>query len=183
MTCDSIYSYVHISQSKEVRSSCSYYGNSLDFHVFLDKVQAEIDEVIGQTRLPTMEDRLNMPYTNAVIHEIQRMGNIVPLNGPRMAARDTTLGGYFIPKVNLAHSQNVKSGQEFWGRKIVLWLKNGLVLTCGCDSLGYVLDAQPNLCAVWQDWMGDSRHLQPRTLPRCWGKVCEERRFPGFLCR
>ncbi|XP_056271515.1 cytochrome P450 2J6-like [Pseudoliparis swirei] len=63
-----------------------------------DKVQAEIDEVVGQTRLPTMEDRLNMPYTNAVIHEIQRMGNIVPLNGPRMAARDTTLGGYFIPK-------------------------------------------------------------------------------------
>ncbi|TNN46534.1 Cytochrome P450 2J5 [Liparis tanakae] len=63
-----------------------------------DKVQAEIDDVIGQTRLPTMEDRLNMPYTNAVIHETQRMGNIVPLNGPRKAARDTTLGGYFIPK-------------------------------------------------------------------------------------
>uniref|UniRef100_A0A8C2Z4V2 Cytochrome P450, family 2, subfamily N, polypeptide 13 n=1 Tax=Cyclopterus lumpus TaxID=8103 RepID=A0A8C2Z4V2_CYCLU len=63
-----------------------------------DNVQAEIDKVIGQTRLPTMEDRPNLPYTNAVIHEIQRMGNIVPLNGPRMAARDTTLGGYFIPK-------------------------------------------------------------------------------------
>ncbi|XP_059197224.1 uncharacterized protein LOC131977799 [Centropristis striata] len=63
-----------------------------------DKVQAEIDRVIGQSRLPTMADRANLPYTDAVIHEVQRMGNIVPLNGPRIAAEDTTLGGYFIPK-------------------------------------------------------------------------------------
>uniref|UniRef100_A0A667Y0I8 Cytochrome P450, family 2, subfamily N, polypeptide 13 n=1 Tax=Myripristis murdjan TaxID=586833 RepID=A0A667Y0I8_9TELE len=63
-----------------------------------EKVQAEIDRVIGQTHQPTMADRPNMPYTDAVIHEIQRMGNIVPLNGLRMAANDTTLGGYFIPK-------------------------------------------------------------------------------------
>ncbi|XP_033477946.2 cytochrome P450 2J6-like [Epinephelus lanceolatus] len=62
------------------------------------KVQAEIDRVIGQTRQPSMADRPNLPYTDAVIHEIQRMGNIVPLNAPRMAANDTTLGGYFIPK-------------------------------------------------------------------------------------
>ncbi|KAG7228949.1 hypothetical protein INR49_008727 [Caranx melampygus] len=63
-----------------------------------DKVQAEIDRVIGQTRHPTMADRANLPYSDAVIHEIQRMGNVVPLNGFRMAAKDTTLGGYFIPK-------------------------------------------------------------------------------------
>ncbi|KAM9763024.1 cytochrome P450 2J6-like isoform 1-T1 [Menidia menidia] len=63
-----------------------------------DKVQAEIDRVVGQTRWATMADRPRMPFADAVIHEIQRMGNIVPLNGLRMAARDTTLGGYFIPK-------------------------------------------------------------------------------------
>uniref|UniRef100_A0A8C4NRK3 Cytochrome P450, family 2, subfamily N, polypeptide 13 n=1 Tax=Dicentrarchus labrax TaxID=13489 RepID=A0A8C4NRK3_DICLA len=66
-----------------------------------DKVHAEIDQVIGQTRQPTMADRTNLPYTDAVIHETQRMGNIVPLNGFRMAAKDTTLGGYFIPKGTL----------------------------------------------------------------------------------
>lgn len=40
-----------------------------------------------------------MPYTNAVIHEVQRMGNIIPLNVPREVVEDTTLAGYHLPKV------------------------------------------------------------------------------------
>uniref|UniRef100_UPI003AB0D53C cytochrome P450 2J2-like n=1 Tax=Centroberyx gerrardi TaxID=166262 RepID=UPI003AB0D53C len=63
-----------------------------------EKVQAEIDRVIGQSRQPTMADRPRMPYTDAVIHETQRMGNIVPLGFPKMASKDTMLGRYFIPK-------------------------------------------------------------------------------------
>ncbi|XP_063057368.1 cytochrome P450 2J2-like [Engraulis encrasicolus] len=62
------------------------------------KVQSEIDTVIGQSRPPSMADKASMPYTEAVIHEIQRIGNIVPINGLRLAGKDTTLGGYFIPK-------------------------------------------------------------------------------------
>ena len=65
-----------------------------------EKVQDEIDSVIGQSRQPTMADRANMPYTDAVIHEIQRMGNIVPLGFPKMTCKDTMLGEHFIPKVS-----------------------------------------------------------------------------------
>ncbi|KAM6938882.1 cytochrome P450 2J2-like [Lycodopsis pacificus] len=62
------------------------------------KVQAEIDRVIGQSRQPSMEDRINLPYTDAVIHEVQRMGNIVPLSLLHVTNRDIQLGGYTIPK-------------------------------------------------------------------------------------
>ncbi|XP_051731704.1 cytochrome P450 2J2-like isoform X4 [Ctenopharyngodon idella] len=63
-----------------------------------EKVQAEIDKVVGQSRRPNIDDRPNMPYTDAVIHEVQRMSNVVPLSVPRMTNEDTILGGYLIPK-------------------------------------------------------------------------------------
>uniref|UniRef100_A0A452GTP3 Cytochrome P450 family 2 subfamily R member 1 n=1 Tax=Gopherus agassizii TaxID=38772 RepID=A0A452GTP3_9SAUR len=36
------------------------------------RVQKELDTVLGPSRLICYEDRKNLPYTNAVIHEIQR---------------------------------------------------------------------------------------------------------------
>ncbi|XP_042318048.1 cytochrome P450 2J2-like isoform X2 [Sceloporus undulatus] len=62
------------------------------------RVQAEIDSVIGQSRQPGIADRDSMPYTNAVIHEVQRISNIVPFNVPRLATVDTKLAGFHVPK-------------------------------------------------------------------------------------
>ncbi|XP_004483926.2 cytochrome P450 2J2-like [Dasypus novemcinctus] len=63
-----------------------------------EKVQAEIDRVIGASQQPSTADRERLPYTNAVIHEVQRMANILPLNLPREVSADTTVAGYFLPK-------------------------------------------------------------------------------------
>ncbi|XP_058513237.1 cytochrome P450 2J1-like isoform X1 [Ochotona princeps] len=66
-----------------------------------EKVHAEIDSVIGRWQQPSMAFRESLPYTNAVIHEIQRMGNVVPLNVPREVTVDTNLAGYHLPKGTL----------------------------------------------------------------------------------
>ncbi|KAL8173110.1 UNVERIFIED_CONTAM: hypothetical protein K2H54_040169 [Gekko kuhli] len=61
------------------------------------KVQEEITKVIGSTQ-PRIEHRAKLPYTDAVIHEVQRFGNIAPTSAPHATTTDVTLGGYFIPK-------------------------------------------------------------------------------------
>ncbi|XP_014674453.1 PREDICTED: cytochrome P450 2C25-like [Priapulus caudatus] len=61
------------------------------------KVQAEIDDVIGRGRLPSMSDKAKMTYTEATIFEIQRLGNIVPLSIPHVCTEAFELNGYNIP--------------------------------------------------------------------------------------
>ncbi|XP_032998573.1 cytochrome P450 2K6-like [Lacerta agilis] len=62
-----------------------------------NKVQEEIVKVVGSSQ-PRIEHRTNMPYVDAVIHEIQRFADIVPTNLPHATTVDVTLKGYFIPK-------------------------------------------------------------------------------------
>ncbi|CAK1588382.1 unnamed protein product [Parnassius mnemosyne] len=62
------------------------------------KAQEEIDRVVGKNRMPTLEDRSNMPYNEAVVHESVRhfMGRTFGV--PHRALRNTTLAGYNIPE-------------------------------------------------------------------------------------
>ncbi|XP_044146869.1 cytochrome P450 2C15-like [Bufo gargarizans] len=70
------------------------------------KVQNEIEQVIGSAR-PQMTHKKQMPYTDAVIHEIQRFADVIPAV-LHSATQDFTFRGYFIPKgthvITLVHS-------------------------------------------------------------------------------
>ncbi|XP_053148239.1 cytochrome P450 2B4-like [Hemicordylus capensis] len=62
------------------------------------KVQQEIDQVVGANRTPGMEDRMKMPFTNAVIHEIQRYEETSLEVLPRATTSHTKFKGYIIPQ-------------------------------------------------------------------------------------
>nr|XP_019963408.1 PREDICTED: cytochrome P450 2K1-like [Paralichthys olivaceus] len=62
-----------------------------------DQVQEELRRVIG-SRQVQVEDRKNLPFTDAVIHETQRLANIAPLSLPHKTSQDVTFQGHFIEK-------------------------------------------------------------------------------------
>ncbi|XP_044521698.1 cytochrome P450 2C1-like isoform X2 [Gracilinanus agilis] len=62
------------------------------------KVHEEIDRVLGSSRKPSMQDRVKMPYVDAVVHEIQRYIHLLPFSLPRLAAQDIHFQKYVIPK-------------------------------------------------------------------------------------
>ncbi|XP_006521191.1 cytochrome P450, family 2, subfamily d, polypeptide 12 isoform X1 [Mus musculus] len=84
------------------------------------RVQQEIDEVIGQVRHPEMADQAHMPYTNAVIHEVQRFGDIVPLHLPRITSRDIEVQDFLIPKgtILLPNMSSVHMDDTVWEKPL-----------------------------------------------------------------
>ncbi|XP_071980581.1 cytochrome P450 2G1-like [Engystomops pustulosus] len=61
-------------------------------------VHKEIDDIIGRHRSPTLQDRTRLPYTDAVIHEMQRFTDMFPMAAPRRTTKEVTLNGYTLPK-------------------------------------------------------------------------------------
>ncbi|THG92813.1 hypothetical protein EW026_g8223, partial [Hermanssonia centrifuga] len=64
----------------------------------LQWAHAELDSVVGRNRAPTFEDKLDLPYIDAIVKEVLRWRPIAPLGIPRRCTKDDWYRGYLIPK-------------------------------------------------------------------------------------
>jgi len=62
------------------------------------RAQAELDSVIGKERLPTFQDRENLPYINALCKEVHRWHPVFPLGIAHGLMQDDVFAGQFIPR-------------------------------------------------------------------------------------
>ncbi|KAI0427566.1 putative cytochrome P450 oxidoreductase OrdA-like protein [Xylaria sp. FL1042] len=60
--------------------------------------QEEIDRVVGKDRLPTLADRDDLPYIDAIVKETLRWHPVAPMGLPHQSTEDDVCEGYFIPK-------------------------------------------------------------------------------------
>nr|XP_056705311.1 cytochrome P450 2C29-like [Euleptes europaea] len=63
-----------------------------------EKLQKEIHTVLGPSHVICYEDRKKLPYSNAVLHEVQRYSNILLVGSFRECVEDINLLGYHIKK-------------------------------------------------------------------------------------
>ncbi|XP_022915813.2 methyl farnesoate epoxidase-like [Onthophagus taurus] len=126
-------------------------SNTLEFSIFYmlkypeiqTKVQNELDVVVGRSRWPMYSDKLNLPYTEAVLMEIQRQTNVPPLGIAHRAIETTELMGYKIPEGTtiLTNIFSVHMDKDYWGDPEIFrperFLKNGKIFNHGKYFLPY----------------------------------------------
>ncbi|KAK0480125.1 cytochrome P450 [Armillaria novae-zelandiae] len=61
------------------------------------KAQAELDAVVGPTRLPNFDDRPQLPYTDAILLEALRWNPVVPMGVAHRSMKADVYRGYYIP--------------------------------------------------------------------------------------
>jgi len=62
------------------------------------RFQREIDDVVSKDRLPSLDDKPRLPYTEAVILEVMRRHTVVPLYIPHATTKDTEVLGCRVPE-------------------------------------------------------------------------------------
>lgn len=68
-----------------------------------------------------MEDKQRMPYVDAVLHEVLRFCNIVPLGIFRATSQDAVVRGYTIPRGTMVISNlySVHFDEKYWSEPAV----------------------------------------------------------------
>lgn len=63
-----------------------------------EKLYTELQDNVGQDRMPRLSDKNNLPFLEAFILEVLRHSSFLPFTIPHCTTRNTSLNGYFIPK-------------------------------------------------------------------------------------
>lgn len=82
----------------------------------LEKIYAELDVKIGSNRNPRLSDRSSLPFTEAVLCEIQRIANVAPVGIIHRCMETTKLGSFTVPKDTLAlvSLYSLHMDAEYW---------------------------------------------------------------------
>ncbi|KAI0693571.1 cytochrome P450 [Cytidiella melzeri] len=82
-----------------VSALCSFFLAMTLYPDVQKKVQAEIDAVVGNGRLPTVEQDWDyLPYVRAVCKEVLRWMPVAPMALPHRSTEDDVYENYYIPK-------------------------------------------------------------------------------------
>ncbi|KAJ3899872.1 cytochrome P450 [Lentinula edodes] len=74
----------------------SYFLYAMSLHPSVqERAHHELDEVVGRSRIPTVDDMMELPYIRAIV---LRWEPVTPLALPHAAMEDDWYKGYFIPK-------------------------------------------------------------------------------------
>ena len=82
------------------------------------RTYAELDAVVGRTRLPTFADLPHIPYIRAMVKGLFRWRPVVPLDTPHRTTEDDWYEGMFIPKgtLCLANAWHMNRDPEIFGK-------------------------------------------------------------------
>ncbi|PPR03920.1 hypothetical protein CVT24_008105 [Panaeolus cyanescens] len=139
-----------IFMKKQTNSTMQTFFLSMLLHPnAMKKAQAEIDRVVGSSRLPDFSDRHSLPYVSAIIKESARWHVGVNLGIAHCSSEDDEYEGYFIPKGTIVmgnawsilHNPETYPNPEEFIPERFLDLKDGQlnpdVRDPGCATFGY----------------------------------------------
>ncbi|EKM56931.1 uncharacterized protein PHACADRAFT_208100 [Phanerochaete carnosa HHB-10118-sp] len=89
---------IFFGQFETTTAALSWFTHAMVKHPDVQKkAQEEIDRVVGNERLPKVEDRDSLPYLNAVLREVMRWQPIVCLSTRAVSEESDEYHGYFVP--------------------------------------------------------------------------------------
>ncbi|KAK7901913.1 hypothetical protein WMY93_018682 [Mugilogobius chulae] len=90
----------------------------IKFPELQQRLQKEVDAVVGRDRLPALEDQPRLPYVMAFIYEVMRFTSFVPLTIPHATTADTSISGFPVPKntVIFINQWSINHDPKTWDR-------------------------------------------------------------------